>query len=164
LELIVGAAVGHAQVESFVSRGVFLHPGRDANETSRTGLGSRTGKTSYFRLDRAVFEVGRLDDCENLAATHRPGGAVVVDNLYRAARAITGDIGLDLHRVCADVAYALYFQPIHGIQRKRQTLHSSFVIIAGGLACSLFPPTARTQTNTVTASNRCFNPSMFLSS
>jgi hypothetical protein len=130
LQLIVGPPVGHSQVERFIPRAVVLHPECDADKPSRTRLGPLARKAGNFRLDGAVFEVGRLNYCENLAATYRSSRAIVIDNPHRPAPAIVDNICLNFYRISTWVGHALNFQPIHGIQAKRQNLRFGFVIIS----------------------------------
>ncbi len=143
LQLIVGPTVGHSQVERFIPRAVVLYPECDADKPSRTRLGPLARKAGDFRLDGAVFEVGRLNYCENLAATYRSSRAIIIDNPYRPPPAIVDNICLNFHRISTGLGHALNFQPVHGIQAKRQNLRFDFVIISElfGAGCVHIPST-----------------------
>src|SRR5580693_5179480 len=107
---------------------MILHSKSEAYKSASTRLGSWAREARNFGLDRAVLEVRCFDDCENLAITRRPGGAVVIDHPYRATSTIAGNTRLNLYGVSTNVADSLYLQPVHRIQGKRRTLRVILVV------------------------------------
>jgi hypothetical protein len=92
------------------------------------GLAPSLGKPAISASIIPFLKLDALTNCENLAATYRSSGAIVIDNFHRPASTIVGDIRLNFHRISTGVGDSLNFKPIHRNQTKQQNLRLGLMV------------------------------------
>ena len=112
--LVVGAAVGRAQVEQLELRRLGRYAKRQAYESSRGGIGARARHSGEVRFNRSVLEIalGSGPDAQMLAVaaierfeTIRDGIGLAATNemIRNSADAIGAMVGGAVYRVAPDV-------------------------------------------------------------